>query len=92
MSPAREAHRARRASPAAPMPGSAYRSAAGHGYGQVPATGTSILSIGRATPALRVTQEQNLEYAGYSTDSKRAPRLPKVHIWEIASGPQRYLE
>ncbi len=48
MSPAREVHRARGASPAAPMPGSAYRSAAGHGNGQVPATGTSILSIGRA--------------------------------------------
>jgi 3,5-dihydroxyphenylacetyl-CoA synthase len=37
----------------------------------VPATGTSILSIGRATPALRVTQEQSLEYAGYSSDRIR---------------------
>jgi 3,5-dihydroxyphenylacetyl-CoA synthase len=67
VSPARQGHRARRASPASPLSGSAYRSAAGHGHGQVPATGTSILSIGRATPALRVTQEQSLEYAGYSS-------------------------
>jgi predicted naringenin-chalcone synthase len=37
----------------------------------VPATGTSIVSIGRATPALRVTQEQSLEYAGYSGDRIR---------------------
>jgi predicted naringenin-chalcone synthase len=37
----------------------------------VPAAGTSILSIGRATPSLRVTQEQSLEYAGYSGDRIR---------------------
>jgi hypothetical protein len=37
----------------------------------LPATGTSILSIGRATPALRVTQAQSLEYAGYSSDRIR---------------------
>jgi len=45
---------------------SAY-TAAGHGHSQPPAPGTSILSIGRATPALRVTQEQSLAYAGYSS-------------------------
>jgi polyketide synthase Type III len=43
------------------------RIASGHGDGLVPAPRTSILSIGRATPALRVTQEQSLEYAGYSS-------------------------
>jgi polyketide synthase Type III len=71
MSPVREAYRARRATPAAPTPGSAVRAVAGHGHGEVRATGTSILSIGRATPALRVTQEQSLEYAGYSSDRIR---------------------
>jgi predicted naringenin-chalcone synthase len=53
------------------MPGSAYRTAERHGHGQLPATGTSILSIGRATPALRLTQEQSLGYAGYSSDRIR---------------------
>lgn len=43
------------------------RIASGHGHGLVPAPGTGILSIGRATPALRVTQEESLEYAGYSS-------------------------
>ncbi|MGH7514106.1 MAG: type III polyketide synthase [Gemmatimonadales bacterium] len=71
MSPAREVCYARRASPAAPMQGAAYRAAAGRGQGHVPATGTSILSIGRATPALRVTQERSLEYAGYTSDRIR---------------------
>jgi 3,5-dihydroxyphenylacetyl-CoA synthase len=71
VSPTREGYHARRASPAAPMQGSAYRSAGDHGHGHVPATGTSILSIGRATPALRLTQEQSLEYAGYSRDRIR---------------------
>ncbi len=71
MSPAREAYHARHTSLAAPMPSSAYRPAGGHGHGQVPASGTSILSIGRATPALRVTQEQNLVYAGYTGDRMR---------------------
>ena len=60
MSPTREGYHARRAS-------SAYRTAGDHGHGQLPATGTSILSIGRATPALRLTQEQSLAYAGYSS-------------------------
>ena len=69
MSPVREGHHARRAPPAAPVSVSAYRAAAGRG--QVPGPGTSILSIGRATPALRVTQEQSLEYAGYSSDRIR---------------------
>src|SRR5207244_1826984 len=71
VSPTREGYHARRASPAAPIQGSPYRSAGGHGLGHVPATGTSILSIGRATPALRLTQEQSLEYAGYSRDRIR---------------------
>jgi polyketide synthase Type III len=71
MSPVREVYRARRATPAAPTPGSAVRAVAGHGHGEVRATGTSILSIGRATPALRVTQEQSLEYAGYSSNRIR---------------------
>jgi polyketide synthase Type III len=71
MNPAREGYYARRVSPATPMPGWAYRAAAGNGHGQVPATGTSILSIGLATPALRVTQEQSLEYAGYTSDRIR---------------------
>ena len=67
MSPAREGYHARCASPAVPMPRSAYRAAARYGHGQVPATGPRILSIGQATPALRVTQEQSLAYAGYSS-------------------------
>jgi predicted naringenin-chalcone synthase len=67
MNPTREGYHARRASPAAPMQRSAYRAAAGHGHGRVAATGTSILSIGRATPTLRLTQEQSLVYAGYSS-------------------------
>jgi polyketide synthase Type III len=71
VSPAREGHYARPARPAAPTAGSAYRAAAGHGHSQLAAPGTSILSIGRATPALRVTQEQSLEYAGYSSDRIR---------------------
>jgi len=50
---------------------SAYRAARGDRHRQVPATGTSIVSIGRATPALRVTQEQSLEYAGYTSDRIR---------------------
>jgi polyketide synthase Type III len=37
----------------------------------VPAPGTSILSIGRATPALRLTQAESVEYAGYSSDRIR---------------------
>ena len=71
MSPAREGSYARRTSPAAPMQGAAYRAAAGRGHGHVPATVTSILSIGRATSALRVTQEQSLQYAGYTSDRIR---------------------
>ena len=35
------------------------------------APGTSILSIGRATPALRLTQAESVEYAGYSSDRIR---------------------
>ena len=71
MSPVREGYYAHRPSPAVPMQGAAYRAAAGRGQGHVPATGTSILSIGRATPALRVTQEQSLAYAGYTSDRIR---------------------
>ncbi len=67
MSSAREARYACRSFLVGPLPASACRAPAGHGHGQVLATGTSILSIGRATPALRVTQEQSLEYAGYSS-------------------------